>query len=141
MPRAVIVLLFVNQSIFGMHEGKMSGVRDGILMVGKIQIFIGIPNMHFSMPSILIRFLTLPPLYCPHHPTSSFFLIDQIILQKNIGCRRYLSVFFSGNQWVIGSHAKWEFVIGHRQSRRPTRTNDNQCFFAISFGLMSNLRL
>ena len=44
---------------------------------------------------------------------------------------------FSGNQRVIGSHAKWATVIGHRRSPRPTRTNDNRCFYATSFGLIS----
>ena len=63
-------------------------------------------------------------------------LIAQMILQKNIGCRWYSSVFFLWQPTVIGSHAKWEFVIVHRRPRRPTRTNDNRCFLAISFGLM-----
>ena len=48
-----------------------------------------------------------------------------------VGTRRS---FFSGNQQVIGSHAKWATVIGHCRSRRPTTTNNNICFFAISFG-------
>ena len=39
--------------------------------------------------------------------------------------------FLSGNQRVIGSHANWASVIGHCRLRRPTRTNDNQCFFSI----------
>ena len=61
--------------------------------------------------------------------------IAQLILQKNIGCRWYSSVFFLWQPTGHCSHAKWEFVIGHRRLRRPTRTNDNRCFFAISFGL------
>ena len=63
--------------------------------------------------------------------------IAQMICKKTlvvIGTRRS---FFSGNQRVIGSHAKWEFVIGHCRSPRPMRTNVNRFFFEISFGLWS----
>ena len=63
------------------------------------------------------------------------YLKAQMILQKTlvvVGTRRS---FFPGNQRVIGSHAKWEFVIGHRRLRRPTRTNDNRCFLGLSFRL------
>ena len=49
-----------------------------------------------------------------------------------VGTRRS---FFSGNQRVIGSHAKWASVIGHRRLRRPTRTNNSRCFFCLSFRL------
>ena len=54
-----------------------------------------------------------------------FYIVAQMILQKTsvvVGTRRS---YFSGNQRVIGSHAKWEFVIGHHWSQRPMRTNVN----------------
>ena len=69
-------------------------------------------------------------LFLPLHFTYPWYCQKTSVV---VGTRRS---FFSGNQRVIGSHAKREFVIGHRRLRRPTRTNNNRCFFAISFGLL-----
>ena len=49
-----------------------------------------------------------------------FYTLTQIIYHFCIGTR-WSQV--SGNQQIIGSHAKWPSVIGHRWSRGPTRTN------------------
>ena len=72
------------------------------------------------------------------HFTANSCLISQNDRQKKtsvvVGPRQS---FLSGNQRVIGSHAKWASVIGHRWLRRPTRTNGNRCFLSYHFGCMS----
>ena len=62
--------------------------------------------------------------------------LAQMILPKNIGCRWSSSVFAAyGEQWQtpIWHENQWPLVV---REKRPTSTNENQCFFAISFGLV-----
>ena len=63
---------------------------------------------------------------------SIIYIIAEMIGKKTsvvVGPRRY---FLSGNQRVIGSHAKWAYIC--HWSPSVARTNDNRCFFFYHFG-------
>ena len=61
------------------------------------------------------------------------YLSAQMIQPKNIGCRWSSSVFATdGDLLPFGMRTNDPLVAGEK---RPTSTNDNRCFLAVSFGL------